>query len=132
MVVNNRVTKHQIEFPQNHLSIKDIFDELKKFRLRLYGKGKFQEPEIRMSKFGVVKSPKDETLISLKEELIEYKLKSPKARKSPKEIKKIIEKNNIIADLHNFGFALKGSSFFLAARSLLGFWGGSSIKPPKL
>ena len=47
-----------------------------------------------MSKFGVVKSPKDETLISLKEELIEYELKSPKARKSPKEIKKIIENNN--------------------------------------
>ena len=47
-----------------------------------------------MSKFVVVKNPKDETLISLKEELIEYKLKSPKARKSPKEIKKIIENNN--------------------------------------
>ena len=44
---------------------------------------------------------------------------------------KIIEKNNIIAGLHHFGFALKGSSFFLAARSLLGFWGGSSIKPPE-
>ena len=96
MVVNNRVTKHQIEFPKNHLSIQDICDELKKFRLRLFGKRKFQEPEIRMSKFGVVKSPKDVTLISLKEELIEYKLKSPKARKSPKEIKKIIENNNRI------------------------------------
>ena len=94
MVVNNRVTKYQIEFAQNHLSIKDICDELKKFRLRLYGKRKFQEPEIRMSKFGIVKSPKDETLISLKEELIEYKLKSPKAKKSPKEIKKIMDNNN--------------------------------------
>ena len=49
-----------------------------------------------MTKFGVVKSPKDETLKSLKEELIEYKLKSPKAKKCPKEIKKIIENNNRI------------------------------------
>ena len=80
-------------FTQDKLSIKDICDELKKFRLNLFGDRRFQEPEIRLSKFGLVKSPKDETLVLLKEELIECKLRSAKARKSLKEIKKIIERN---------------------------------------
>ena len=83
-------------FKQDEVSIKDICDEVKKFRLRLYGNKKFQEPVIKMSKFGVVKSPMDETLISLKEELIECKLNSPKARKSQKEIQEIMEKNEKI------------------------------------
>ena len=87
------VTNHEMVFTQDKLSIKDICDELKKFRLRLFGDRRFQEPEIRLSKFGLVKSPKDETLVSLREELIECKLRSAKARKSSKEIKKIIERN---------------------------------------
>ena len=93
MVVNNVKTNHQLEFKQEEVSIKDICDEVKKFRLRLYGNQKFREPVIKISQFGVVRSPKDETLISLKEELIECRLNSPKARKSQKEIEEIVKKN---------------------------------------
>ena len=96
MVVNNVKTNHQLVFNQDKVSIKDICDEVKKFRLRLYRNQKFQEPVIKIGKFGVVKSPKDETLISLKEELIECRLNSPKARKSQKEIEEIKERNKRI------------------------------------
>ena len=96
MVVNNVKTNHQLVFKQEEVSIKDICDEVKKFRLRLYGNQKFQEPVIKISKFGVIKSPKDETLISLKEEQIECILNSPKAKKSQKEIDEIKKRNKRI------------------------------------
>ena len=96
MVVNNVKTNHQLVFKQDEVSIKDICDEVKKFRLCLYGNQKFQEPVIKISQFGVVRSPKDETLISLKEEIIECRLHSPKARKSQKEIEEIKERNKRI------------------------------------
>ena len=96
MVVNNVKTNHQLVFKQDEVSIKDICDEVKKFRLCLYGNQKFQEPVIKISQFGVVRSPKDETLISLKEEQIECILNSPKAKKSQKEIDEIKKRNKRI------------------------------------